>query len=290
MAQGCSDAGFCTLGAMQSGHALDSAMQQKSIGFSFSAGAGENGTAIISPQLEGKFAVGRNSVIEGKLPYNVAYGNKGSHSGIGDLIITYTHSFSKEKSNWKAFGTAATRLSLGKADATDDGRPLPMPYQSNLGTTDLIAGLSISYKQYLNIAAGYQQPIVQYNMNGYEPPMLYPAMPVNEDYFASRRLQRKGDLLLRAEGSWQWKRITLAAGPLFIYHLGMDRTTTLAGNDVLLKGSEGLTLNLAGTFSYSYKRGRLDLLAGTPLIVRDYRPDGLTRAWVITLRVSHFLR
>ncbi len=287
-AQGCSDAGFCTAGAMQGGRAADSSKEKSSFGASFTLGAGEHGTAIYVPQLEAKFAIGHRGSLEAKLPYNIAQGNLGSHSGIGDIIATYSNTLIKNSGPLGLTATAGARIGTGKANATDKGAPLPMPYQSNLGTTDLIAGLSLNYTKYFSLAAGYQQPVIQYNENGYLPVTIYPAMPTGKEYFASAKLVRKGDILLRAEGRLQWKKIMLAAGPLFIYHLGQDGFTNEHGQKELLKGSEGATLNLAGSLSYSLKKARIDLLAGTPFIVRDYRPDGLTRAWVITMRFTQF--
>ena len=290
-AQGCSDAGFCTAGAMKGGGALsDSTQRKQTWGLSLTAGAGEKATTIIIPQLEGSVGIGKQGTLDAKLPINIAKGMLGAHTGIGDLTVTYTRPLYHSATRWQLLGTFGGRIGLGDANAGDKGQPLPMPYQASLGTTDLIAGVSALYGSHLSFAVGYQQPLLQYNNNGYLPSAIYPVVSNDADYFASRHLHRKGDLLLRAEANWKWRKWRLAAGPLLIYHLGEDKISLQDGTDISLKGSEGLTLNLAGSLSYSFSKTKIDLLAGAPFIVRDYRPDGLTRAWVITIRYTHLKR
>jgi len=280
--QGCSDAGFCSIGAMKS--QSNAGEKASSIGLSVTLGAGERSTTILIPQIEGRLFVGSKSYFELKIPVNRGSGDLGDHTGLGDPIINYTRTIASKK-NITIDATAGLRISTGNASATDKfGNPLPMPYQSNLGTTDLILGASASLGKYLSLAAGYQQPLFQYNENGYLPTMI--DMPANE-YFASRKLERRGDVLLRAEGRYQWKHLGVAAGPLFIFHLGEDKITLDDGSQIALQGSDGLTVNIAGSIFYTMKRLRFDLAAGTPMVVRDYRPDGLTRSFVITPRVTY---
>ncbi len=291
-AQGCSDAGFCTSGAMQSAApASDSiARRLSSIAFSFTAGSGEQGTTILIPQLELVKSIGKKGFAELKLPYYYASGNLGRHAGMGDPLLTYTHEFI-HRQQWSLYASGGVRISAGNAAArTDNDLPLPMPYQSNLGTTDIILGLSVGWKKYITVAAGYQQPVIQYNQNGYLPVSLPGAEQGYTDYFASRQLKRKGDVLFRAEGHYNWRKFSLSAGPLFIYHLGKDRISNAYDMDVTPDGSEGLTLNIAGNAAWTGRRWKADISAGTPLAVRSYRPDGLTREWVVTPRISYFFR
>jgi len=290
-AQGCSDAGFCTAGVLQSAAPdVDSnKLYKNSIGLSYAIGSGEQGTSVFVPQLEWRQSIGQRGFVELKLPYYIAAGNLGGHSGWGDPVITYTRGL-QQKKNWSLQATGGLRISIGNADATGkDGWPLPMPYQANLGTTDIILGLSLNYTRFVTIAAGYQQPVVQYNYNGYVPVDAGPAAPHYGDYFLSARLKRKGDVLLRAEGHYQWRQLSISAGPLLIYHLGKDRADIL-GAEIRLDGSEGFTLNLAGNIAWTRQRWKVYVSAGTPLAVRSYRPDGLTREWVVTPGISYYIR
>ena len=141
-AQGCSDAGFCTAGVMQGGHTVaDSIKGESSWGASLSFGSGEKQTAIIVPQIEGTLAISKRTVVEAKLPLNIASGKLGNHTGIGDFIATFSRSLSVKQSKWQWQGSLGARVGLGDASATDRSVVLPMPYQASLGTTDLIAGV-----------------------------------------------------------------------------------------------------------------------------------------------------
>lgn len=287
-AQGCSDAGFCTAGALQHEPAMDSS-SQSSLGLSFTIGSGEQGTTILTPQAEWKQRLNASWSLELKLPYYLATGSLGTQSGIGDPIATVSKSWSLKQS-WKVFAIVGTRISLTDAGASDErGRPLPMPYQHGLGTTDLIAGLAAQYKSWLAVSAGYQQPLFQYNDNGY----LAQALPLEgaeyNAYFDSRKLERRGDVLFRAEGTYMRKRWSLTGGPLLIYHLGNDRVTGLSGQEKSLQGSEGITLNAAAKLAYMARKSRWELAGGAPFVVRSVRPDGLTRHWVLTLRYERLL-
>lgn len=285
-AQGCSDAGFCTAGAMQTGQKIsDTLKERNSLGLSLIIGFGENGTTIVAPQIEGKFQLSPKTYMEGKFPVNIASGNLGTHSGIGDPIVTCSNIIASHNPI-QLIASVGTRIGINNANATDKGRDLPMPYQSSLGTTDFIAGIGASFGKYIGASAGYQQPVIQYNRNSYVPSIIYPSVPNDQEYFASKYLKRKGDILIRVEGHYQRHKISISAGPLLIYHLGEDTYTTTTGDRNALTGSSGATLNIAGGMSYKMKTGRLDLQGGMPLIVRSYRPDGLTRSIAITLRYT----
>lgn len=290
-AQGCADAGFCTAGALKTGNHNNSEKNYGSIGMSGAVGYGEQGTIVFIPQLEIGKNLSANSLVEIKLPYYIATGNLGIASGIGDIIATYTQGIYRQKDIWDIKGTVGGRVSLGKSNLTDkNGLPLPMPYQPNLGTIDIIAGLNIRYKKHYVLAVGLQQPIVNYNDNQYYSGAYFSTDTSYQQYFSSRKLERKGDALLRLEYDKDWKRSGISASTLFIYHLGNDKITTLTGNKTEVAGSEGLTLNLTFNYYRDYKNWRFEAGVGAPLIVRDYRPDGLTRAFVITPRATYFFR
>lgn len=291
-AQGCADAGFCTAGALKTGtQPIGYTKEYGSIGLSGTVGYGEQGTIILIPQLELSKNLSSNSSLEIKLPYYFASGNLGTSAGIGDIIATYTQSIYKQKDNWDIKGTIGGRFSLGASDKKgQNGLPLPMPYQSNLGTTDLIAGLNIRYKKHYAVAVGLQQPLVNYNDNEYYSGVYFASDTAYQKYFSSRKLERKGDALLRLEYDKDWKKDGLSVSTLFIYHLGNDKITTLAGNKIDATGSAGLTLNLTFNYYRNYNNWRFEAGVGAPVIVRDDRPDGLTRSFVITPRATYFFR
>lgn len=287
-AQGCSDAGFCTAGAMQIGQQDNDTMAGgNSFGLSVTIGSGENATVIATPQVEGRLYLLSKIYLEGKLPVNIASGNLGAHTGLGDPILTCSRTM-VQHIRFRLIASLGVRVGISNANASYNGVSLPMPYQNSLGTTDIISGINFSYGKYISASIGYQQPVVQYNENGYKPAFVYPAISNDHEYFASNHLKRKGDILIRAEGKYKWQRMSLSAGPLFIYHLGTDTYTDANGNRLPLTGSKGLTLNIAASIAYTMANGRIELLGGEPLVVRSYRPDGLTRSLVVTLRYTKF--
>ncbi|MEZ5015982.1 MAG: hypothetical protein R2800_02950 [Flavipsychrobacter sp.] len=274
-AQGCSDAGFCTAGALKGTNSNN----QSSIALSTAISSGENGTNIITPQLELKAPMGTKGYIEGKLPINIASGEAGSHTGIGDLIVTYTRPLAKK---FALNGTVGTRVSFGDATATDNNQPLPMPYQSNLGTTDLIVGVSAKWGKYISTAIGYQQPLIQYNNNQYSL-----SSSTYNTYFESANLERSGDILFRVQGHYDWEKLGISAGPLFIYHLANDKITYASGVNSSVAGSQGLTINITGNIYYKIRNWQVDISAGSPVQVRTARPDGLTKSWTVIPRLTY---
>jgi hypothetical protein len=288
-AQGCSDAGFCTAGALQHSGATDS-LTQSSIGLSMTVGSGEQGVLTFIPQVEWKEQISPSWNLEAKVSYYIANGNLGTYAGVGDPIITVTKLWMNRR-DWRAFGTVGVRASLTDAAESDSkGRPLPMPYQYGLGTTDIIAGLSAQYRQWLFLSVGYQQPIVHYNKNGYLSDVLPKEDADYKSYFDSRRLERRGDVLFRAEGMYARNRWSYSGGPLLIYHLGNDGVSDLFGREMSVEGSEGLTFNLAAKVAYARGRSRWELGGGAPIVFRKARPDGLTRHWLFTLRYERLLK
>jgi len=287
-AQGCSDAGFCSAGVLQSGGIhTDSNIRSTPVGIAFTVGGGEQGTTISIVQLEAGIHLGKKGMLDISAPYVFVNGGLGTHSGIGDPIITYSrNAFTRE--TWNSSLTTGFRISTGDASADENGIALPMPYQPNLGTTDFIVGMNATYRKWLSFAIGCQQPIIQYNNNAFITP-TYATANENE-YFSSFRLRRKGDALLRMETHYIKKSWSASFGTLFIYHLGKDKITLQNGDEVMLNNSDGLTLNLTASVKYQLRKVMANLQFGTPFIVRTYRPDGLTRSWVVTLRITTFTR
>ena len=88
------------------------------------------------------------------------------------------------------------------------------------------------------------------------------------------------------------RKLTVQPGLLAIQHLGVD-TRLDAGNvnwitqslpRVDIEGSDGLTLNLTADARYKLSdTWALEASFGSPLVTREARPDGLTRALVANM-------
>ncbi len=72
-------------------------------------------------------------------------------------------------------------------------------------------------------------------------------------------------------------------GLLAIYHLYEDSYENVANGSVeFIPNSQGLTLNATAQLSYDISDHiKLTLTGGSPLVVREYRPAGLTRHFVV---------
>ncbi|MGH2552729.1 MAG: hypothetical protein ACRDEB_03370, partial [Chitinophagaceae bacterium] len=69
-----------------------------------------------------------------------------------------------------------------------------------------------------------------------------------------------------------------------IYHVANDTYQDDSKNRRPIYNSTGLTLNGNLFFDYHLKNGNgFELSLGTPFVVRDQRPDGLTRKFVASL-------
>jgi hypothetical protein len=277
-AQGCSDAGICTAPG-QTDVAADGAadtLRRNMLGVTASWGLGEQAVSVFQVIPEAEFFLGANIRFQVKVPYSYATGNLGKAQGIGDITAGFSWTKSIRKNALLRF-SVLTKLPAGKTNRGSYLLPLPMPYQPGLGTTDLIGAVAFNYKTW-SFSGAYQHVLRHANNNMF----LHNAWPLNEDamlYFESARLKRGNDVLLRAAKNFTRNRFTITPGMLLLYRLQEDEV-----NGAAVKGADGITVNATARFMYRMPgNSSFALLAGSPLVVRDVRPDGLTRALVINI-------
>ena len=71
-------------------------------------------------------------------------------------------------------------------------------------------------------------------------------------------------------------------------HLDQDTRLDSTGTRMAVEGSDGLTLNLTIDARYRLNDAwTLELAYGSPMVVRDERPDGLTRSLVLNLALAY---
>jgi hypothetical protein len=296
--QGCSDAGVCTAGPLgEIGHDGPDSLVAGSSGKHFvrltaSYGIGERRTSIVQSVAEVGFS-GDLFGIQVRVPFVYASGDLGSNSGVGDPVVTLSFPFRLgEKNRLELIGGA--KFPANRANASVDGRPLPMPYQTSLGTTDLLGGIQYRRGRF-TAAFAYQHVAQQFNENGFTHGRWLDDMAA-VGYFPSDGLRRADDAVMRLQFATHRGRLSIQPGLLAIYHMAPDeRLEALpdpAGNlpvqqYVAVAGSEGLTLNLTVDGRYRLNDNwSLDLSYGAPLIVREQRPDGLTRFMVTNLAIT----
>lgn len=72
-----------------------------------------------------------------------------------------------------------------------------------------------------------------------------------------------------------------------MYHLGNDTYVDELGSTRQIDGSNGLTLNVNAYADFVIgNNGMLQLNFGMPLVVREARPDGLTRSLIVNLEYA----
>ncbi|MEO5569630.1 MAG: hypothetical protein ABIT08_16170 [Bacteroidia bacterium] len=282
--QGCSDAGFCSIGALQPQQLNDTTFKNN-FKLALSYGQGEQGVTIFQTIPEFEFSFFKNNSIQIKVPYSVINGNLGNNNGVGDISFSITQTLVK-RNNLKFNITAGTKIATGKSDAENNNLPLPMPYQTSLGTYDIILGTSLQYLKW-NWGLGYQGVLSNKNENKF----LHSAYTNNADaqkYFESNFLDRGNDALFRIEKSFKLKKLNLSTGLLAIYHLQESSLIDDSGNRVAIKNSDGLTLNITGNAQYNFSnRTGINLSLGFPVVVRKVRPDGLTRKFVLAASFNY---
>lgn len=287
--QGCSDAGFCTIGNLKQEGSDSLFSRQQKLSFLFASGIGDENVYVFTPGIQYDNRLSKQWAIQARITANYASGNLGSAAGLGDIFLSSIYTF-KARSTWTKSFLLGAKVPLNTSDIRKGNKPLPMQYQSSLGTFDIIAGFTIANKKWL-FATAIQQPVSGINRNTFLPAYWNTAEAYK--YSPTNDFNRRGDVLLRAgyeiSSTIKWR---LNIGLLGIYHLGKDAYVdgNVSNKPIKLSGSEGLTLN--GTAAALYKLNSklsFGLTAGVPFLVRDIRPDGLTRRFVLSPEfIFHF--
>ncbi len=279
--QGCSDAGACSVGSLNySGDSLTSKSKKVYLSFGQSLGVGEKFILISQSTVGVQYNLFKTTTLELSVPFIFTYGSIGSSAGIGDLLLSVNQELLRR--NGHRFNLVlAGRLKTNNADFTYRGNPLPMAYQTSLGTNDAIAGVLYTIPNW-DFYAAYQHSFGR-NNNGYL--VTDTTLPDREKYYESAQLKRGDDLYLRVRRELALKNgSTLVLTVLGIYRLQQDE---IIKNDrpVRLDGSSGLTLNLGVTWAKTLRDGRsMELQLAFPIIEKAYRADGLTRNALISIR------
>jgi hypothetical protein len=295
-AQGESDPGMGNMGLLRtaSNIFIDDVYENNraQLNISHTFAKGDRDAVINIPRVTLRIPVADVGYFEGQMHMYTVQGDVAKVYGLGDMQLSYTHILPDIEGFTYQF-TGGLQIGMGTAALADGkGRPLPMAYQSNSGTTDVVLGASITWQKYVSLAVGYQQPFVQYNQNQYRGlTVTNEAVYSNKDYPFTRNYYRNGDLMMRLEGSWYNKRLGISGGPLMFYHLRNDLYEDVNNKFREIEGSEGLTVNLAANIFYRlgrYGSWKIDVSGGVPVVNRDVLPDGSARQWVITPGITYF--
>ncbi len=281
--QGCSDAGFCTIPSFKP--LTEDQKTPVQVEFRASLEGSEPGALIISPQLWYQYAPSDAVQLSVKVPYWLVNDDSlGSVSAFNDPIVSASFRvFHNEKITINV--TSGFRFGINNANSIGNaGLPLPMDYQSSLGTTDLIVGGNARFGNF-SASIALQLPIWQYNEN--QSVVLRYLMGDGLEPTAFS-FNRKADIMLRLDKRWIINNWGLQVGVLPIYHVASDELRSSETEDVVsIDGSAGLTVNIPFGAWYSGNNWTFGLDGGFPIVVRDERPDGLTRRFVIQPRIAY---
>ena len=273
IAQGCSDAGICSINHV---FQLNEKEFKNSIEVATIFGAGEADVKYFSPYISYTKRFNDRYSFTSKVTFSSANGSFGTRSQFGDAFLIGNYTF-KEKNNKQWSTLLGWKFPFTASNLKINGYSIPLDYQSSLGTIDLFLGTNLHYKKW-DFNGAVQIPIINLNKNSY-----FKEFGGTDDFPSTNLFERKPDALLRATYSikTQNQKFTFKPNILFIYHLGEDSFENIVGVRKNIIGSEGLTINGNLITSYSLnKQSSLELSLATPFVVRDIRPDGLTRIFV----------
>lgn len=286
-AQGCSDAGFCTMGAMKPDQPFNKKIEfrLRSMELSFYRATTTLTPIIMVATADLNFGINRKTFLQVKLPYQTASGSLGSTSGPGDISLCITRTLISNEHfdiNLSLGGKIPTNNSNKKAE----GLSLPMYYQTSLGTYDFITGVSMITRNWL-FATGIQHPFNK-NNNGFLWKPWVEQTDHNatyiEKYGRANQLKRGTDIMLRAERNFRFSRLNFSLGLLPIFRINKDVFEDATGKEIKQDGTTGLALSGIFTSGYQFNvKSGVRLLVGHKIIQRDHNLDGLTRNLVTTI-------
>jgi len=294
--QGCSDAGFCTMGAMKPDQAYNNKVNFKlrSIELSYYRGESTLTPIITVINLDAGFSITKNLSGQFKLPYYSVDGTLDKSSGLGDISLSLTQRLiNTEKFDFSA--TLGTKIPTNNSDIVSSGAKnplskglvLPMYYQTSLGSIDLIVGASLVSSKWL-VATGIQMALTANENTWWAKewlPPVYPSESYVRSYDDANLLKRGTDIMLRVERNFRFTKYSFNIGLLPIFRISKDQIADRAtGEYRKLDGTTGLALTALGGFAYNFNiNNAVKFSYGQKITDRDVNPDGLTRHNVMIL-------
>lgn len=274
--QGCSDAGICSVG-----QPFANVKKELKNSFDIAAtfGTGEADVTYIAPYIAYTRKLNDRIALSTKVTFSSASGSFGTRATFGDAYLIGNYTFA-EKNNRQWSTLIGWKFPFTTSNLKINGYSLPLDYQASLGTFDLFLGTNLKYRKW-DFNAAVQIPVFNNNKNSY-----FSEYAGTTDFQSTNLFKRKSDALLRAGYTLAAnKKISFKPNVLFIYHLGEDSYENIFGQRETIENSDGLTIN--GNLLTSYKlddKNSIELSLATPFVVREARPDGLTRGFVLGLQ------
>lgn len=290
LGQGCSDAGFCSMGALRPNQTLTikSKIEIVALEMGYSFAESIKGDYIQQLSFDALLNLGKKNRVQIRLPYVFTQGRLGNTQGIGDLTISFSRPLYRNE--WRSLLlTIGTKLPLGQTNLLATNQlPLPMYYQNGLGTWDFIAGLSWQTRSWL-LAIAYQIPLLHSNQNTFTASSWRDTDEAANAYPNSYQIKRGADLMVRIEKNFRFHRFNYFVGVLPVLRLYADRVyDPLSQQETEITGSKGVSINWQTGIGYQFS---YHITAKILLSRQKYReqtgmgktaiPDGLHREWLM---------
>lgn len=278
--QGCSDAGFCSF----TQHSQPAVILENEFVAGAVYGIGEENVQVATPYISYIRRFGKNWQLNSKITSSYFNGDVGSVFGAGDIysIAGYSQNNADKQFRWQFSG--GIKIPLTAANMKINRQPIPMAYQSSLGTYDFIGSAGLKVKK-LDFTTAIQVPFINRNKNSY-----FDEFSGHKGFPSTNLFKRQPDVLFRGGYTFKKKNWTLNPNILNILHTGKDTYENIYGKRTAIEGSAGLTVNLNLITRLAFKnQNYFEVSIAAPVVVREVRPDGLTRALTIGIEY-HFLQ
>lgn len=271
-AQGCSDAGFCSLKYSAGG-------SKNSVLIGNVSGVADGQTFVNGSYISYARQLSKRLVWDTRFTANYVSGELANNFNAGDVFTNIAINVWKNKTKQNSFtALAGVKIPLTSANDKAGGKPLPMAYQTSLGTYDLLLGSSFMLNKW-EFTNAWQIPLTKQNKNTF-----IEEYSVSNDFPSANKFKRRADVLLRAAYNLKkaGSKFSFKPNLLAVYHLGKDSYEDIYAKRQVLPGSDGLTMNANIIAKYAInKTNSIELSVAAPFVVRDVRPDGLTRAFTV---------
>src|SRR5258708_30075828 len=143
--QGCSDAGFCTMGAMKPDQPFNKKIKVKlrSMELSFYRGTTTLTPIVYVATADLNFSLNSKTTFQLKVPFQHVEGTLAKTSSLSDLSLCFTRNiYSSDQFDLNL--SIRGKIPTNNSDFTaSHGKAFPMYYQTSLATWGLISGISL---------------------------------------------------------------------------------------------------------------------------------------------------
>jgi hypothetical protein len=287
LGQGCSDSGFCTMGALKPDQPFPkkATIRLKSVELTQHFGLTKYNDHVYSTFVDANINIGSKTNFHVRLPaYTIIEGKMPTTSGWGDLFLNLSRRVIATD-QYQIHVSLGAKIYTSQPDKkSSDGLPMPLYLQTTYGSNDLNGGITFLNRQWM-FSLGYQRALNQirneFTTEQWIGHSLYDVVKV---YDQSSGLQRGDDLMFRAERNFRLSRFNFYVGTLNLWRVTQDKTLNENGQLTPVEGSQGLASNLllGGGYQFNSRSG-VRLLTSTRLKERDANPDGLSRDFIAQL-------